>query len=284
MNTGTAKITATAKDGSRVSKTVTLHVIKLKSSFTRFIAHRGYHSGVKENTAAAFKAAGAQGFWGCECDIWETAKNPEGESDIVISHDNTFKRVFGCSGARIYEMTAEAIHENVPEACFLDEYLQICKATGMVPVIEIKYDYDNSTGMSNTGISKVLYKVNKVGLLNEAHFISFHPGTLIRLKKTASSEYNAEPYTAYLMSDTFLKKNQKSDKPDYMKAIKSAAKNRFTAVSLKKTELTKERAAACRKNGLKVEAWTFNAGDENLLYEQVKTLGAVSVTTNTKFW
>ena len=273
-DTGSARITATAKDGSRVSKSVTVHVIKLNRSFTRFIAHRGYHTGIKENTAAAFEAAGAQGFWGCECDIWETARNTEGEFDIVISHDNTFKRVFGCGGGKTYEMTAETIQKNVPEACFLDEYLQICKKTGMVPVIEIKYDYDNSTGMSNTGISKVLNKVNEADLLNKAHFISFHPGTLVRLKKAAASEYNAKPYTAYLMSDTFLKENQKSDKPDYMKAISSAAANKFTAVSFKKTELTKERAEACRKKGLKVEAWTFNNGDENL----------VSITTNATFW
>ena len=69
-----------------------------------------------------------------------------------------------------------------------------------------------------------------------------------------------------------------------MKAISSAAANKFTAVSFKKTELTKERAEACRKKGLKVEAWTFNNGDENLVCEQVKALGAVSITTNATFW
>ena len=69
---------------------------------------------------------------------------------------------------RTTKMTAETIQKNVPEACFLDEYLQICKETGMVPVIEIKYDYDNKRAMSNAGIVRVLYKVHEAGLLKKA--------------------------------------------------------------------------------------------------------------------
>ena len=181
-------------------------------------------------------------------------------------------------------MTAEKIQKEIPKACFLDEYLQICKETGMVPVIEIKYDYDNKRAMSNAGIVRVLYKVHEAGLLKKAHFISFHPGTLVRLKKKAASRYNANPYTAYLMSDSFLKKNQKAKKPDYIKAINTAAKNKFSSVSFKKSELTEERATACKKKGLKIETWTFNKGDANLVYKQVKKLKAACITTNVKYW
>lgn len=74
---GTALITATAKDGSGVHGSRTIYVSKYSRDDARWIAHRGLHTSAKENTAAAFTAAGKAGFWGCECDIWETKKeNP----------------------------------------------------------------------------------------------------------------------------------------------------------------------------------------------------------------
>lgn len=70
---GSAVITATAKDGSKVKGTYNISVHKYTKNDARWIAHRGLHVSAKENTADAFKAAGRNGnFWGCECDIWET--------------------------------------------------------------------------------------------------------------------------------------------------------------------------------------------------------------------
>ena len=73
---GTATIYATAKDGSGVSGSRTVTVHKYTKDDARWIAHRGLHTSYTENTANAFSAAGEAGFWGCECDIWETAHTP----------------------------------------------------------------------------------------------------------------------------------------------------------------------------------------------------------------
>lgn len=69
---GTANIYATAKDGSGVSAVRTAIVHQYTVGEANWIAHRGLHTSAIENTAAAFEAAYQSGFWGCECDIWET--------------------------------------------------------------------------------------------------------------------------------------------------------------------------------------------------------------------
>ena len=70
---GVCTIYATAKDGSGVYGTRKVYVHQYYSNETKWIAHRGLHTSAVENTAAAFEAAGiAGGFWGCECDIWES--------------------------------------------------------------------------------------------------------------------------------------------------------------------------------------------------------------------
>lgn len=72
---GTCTIYATAKDGSGVYGTRKVYVHQYLASEANWIAHRGLHTSATENTAAAFTAAGTSGgFWGCECDIWETRR------------------------------------------------------------------------------------------------------------------------------------------------------------------------------------------------------------------
>ena len=73
ISSGTATVYATAKDGSGVSGSRTVYVHQYYSYETNWIAHRGLHTSATENTAGAFlSAARSGGFWGCECDIWET--------------------------------------------------------------------------------------------------------------------------------------------------------------------------------------------------------------------
>lgn len=89
---GTAVIYATARDGSKVSGSRMVYVHEFKKSDSNWVAHRGLHTSATENTAAAFNAAGKAGFWGVECDVWETKhaapvkyelpSEPEEEPDV----------------------------------------------------------------------------------------------------------------------------------------------------------------------------------------------------------
>lgn len=72
IGNGSAVITARAIDGSGIYGSVTSYSHKYTKNDTHWIAHRGLHEIATENSAQAFDLAGKAGFWGCECDIWET--------------------------------------------------------------------------------------------------------------------------------------------------------------------------------------------------------------------
>ena len=110
----------------------------------QMVGHRGFSAVAPENTLASFRQAGEHGFWGAECDIQQTA-----DGAWVIMHDNSVDRTTDGTGA-VQEMSfaqIQALHidagngldrfpdEKVPT---LTEYLDLCKAYGLHPVIEIK--------------------------------------------------------------------------------------------------------------------------------------------------
>ena len=98
VGNGVATIYATAKDGSGVSGSTTVYVRQYLAGDAKWIAHRGLHTSATENTAQAFEAAGSSGgFWGCECDIWETRhvgyseSLPENPTPSAINQQNEAK-------------------------------------------------------------------------------------------------------------------------------------------------------------------------------------------------
>ena len=91
LKPGKATIYATAADGSGKSARMDIVVSSYKKSDANWIAHRGLHTQATENTADAFNAAGRAGFWGCECDIWETKH--EIQEVAVETPDNTGENV-----------------------------------------------------------------------------------------------------------------------------------------------------------------------------------------------
>lgn len=81
IGNGIAVITAAATDGSGVTGTYTVYSHKYTAADTKWVAHRGLNTLATENTALAFQLAGEYGFWGAECDIWETKhERPEEEA------------------------------------------------------------------------------------------------------------------------------------------------------------------------------------------------------------
>ena len=114
----------------------------------RMTAHRGYSAVAPENTLPAFRLAGEYGFWGAECDISTTA-----DGVWVIMHDDTVDRMTDGEG-RVADLTFDEIRaltidagsnvEQYPgtQVPTLTEYLDVCKAYAMHPVIEIKSGAD----------------------------------------------------------------------------------------------------------------------------------------------
>lgn len=305
IGNGSAVITVKAVDGSGVRRSVTVVSHRFTADETHWIAHRGLHERATENTATAFRLAGDAGFWGCECDIWETRHvpkeadpvepavetngegaldvelvddasdvevledeepAPEEDFDIVVNHDETFKRVFGVN-KRVKDMSAEEIRENskLKDVCFFEEYLAICKQYGMIPIIEIK-DYD----MSYAGIAKFVSMVNDEGLLETAQFISFGDSVLKRTKEYIETEYGIEPYTGYLIGSNAAAN------------VRLAKDRGYTGVNISYALLTQDINRTCKNYGLKICTWTYrdNLASDEMLYRHIVS-GAYDVYSAT---
>ena len=67
-----------------------MNTIKITKNSTKLVAHRGLSGIEKENTNAAFVAAGNRSYYGIETDIHRTA-----DGRFVVCHDDDLKRVAG---------------------------------------------------------------------------------------------------------------------------------------------------------------------------------------------
>ena len=124
----------------------------------KLIAHRGFTPMAPQNALPAFLEAGRRGFWGIETDVRRTA-----DGHLVCVHDATVDSLYLGSGA-VAEMTLAELRQLVrketskeyPEQYIgggvhrwnsedlrvpmYSQYLQICRACGAVPFVELKTD------------------------------------------------------------------------------------------------------------------------------------------------
>ena len=259
--------------------------LRHKTNMPLIVAHRGFHVNAPENTIEAFFAAADAGFDACECDIWETRRDQEGNFELVVNHDSTFNRVFGYpKNKKVYDMTADEIRRDLPQVCFLEDFFQICQERGMIPFLEFKYDFDAETGMSSEGIRRAVHMAAEAGFMEQIHFISFHPGILSYAKEVAenipSKEGGATPYTAYLISGKYVRKYFRKEHADYFRAVQEAASRGLSACSMNKDLVTADIAGRCRASGMVLDLWTYERGEEKQFRSHLREFGAASVTVN----
>lgn len=181
--------------------------------------------------------------WVCEYD----------SIDLAVNHDDTFSRIWGNRNA-VRSMSRNEIKSHLPGVCFFSEYLDICKAYHMVPVIEFKDPY-----MSAEAINKALDMVNERGLLSGAYLISFYPDILEEVKTQAAAKLGRAPVTYYLIADNG------TAKVDFAKA------KGFTGVSFSKSVINSSLYNRARSYGLGVGTWTYrdNSSNSELLYRHM---------------
>lgn len=156
----------------------------MEISNQKLIAHRGFCSQAPENSIPAFEKALVSGFYGIECDIWQTL-----DGEFMVSHDGNLNRMFGYD-FEISTLTVEQIkkyfmingskidqYDNLTMPT-LDEYLEVMKKNKEVhPFIEIKEE------LNDADLRKIVKQVKDQGLLNETYFISMHKSNLLTLKR-----------------------------------------------------------------------------------------------------
>jgi len=143
------------------------------SSVPRFVSHRGYTPMAPENSLPGFAYAGLLGQWAIETDVHLTR-----DGVLVCCHDETVDAMYDGTGA-IADMTwAELSRLRLRRGsrldCFAEEelrmplfsdYLQICRAFGSVPFIELKVPVGE----------RVMDAVRQIGLdANQVVVSSFH--------------------------------------------------------------------------------------------------------------
>ena len=211
----------------------------LHNNKVKMIAHRGFSGYSPENTIPAFRLAGSNKYWGAECDVRETS-----DGKFVIMHDDTVDRMTNGTGSvssktltQIKDLTIDSgnfIKFNptlrVPT---LEEYLQICKECGLIPVIELK-------SIKIASIPNFLDILNAYQVLDCCLIISFDKSILEAVRTE-----NEKIEMAYL-SNTMTSAD-----------ITYCSENRFH-INVLHTAITKTLIEEAHKKDVLVGAWTID--------------------------
>ncbi len=236
---------------------------RIPNGSVRMTAHRGYSAVAPENTLPAFRLAGEYGFWGAECDT-----SPTADGVWIIMHDDTVDRMTDGEG-KVADFTYEEIGKlnidagnNVSQypgtkVPTLTEYLDVCAAYSMHPVIEIKTcarvkDMDSLAALLNAREEKEMFTV-----------ITFGADLAARIKK--------------LMPDTpvyLLIGGAPAEEFD--NAIKFCLENGLDGLDFAQV-WDKEHVKAVQRAGLKTMVWTV---DSTEAAEQYYKWGVRDFTTN----
>ncbi len=237
-----------------------MNTIKIEHPNTKFIAHRGVSSLERENTVAAFVAAGNRSYYGIETDVHRT-----GDGKYIIIHDDTTTRVAGGINMRVEESNFEDLRSltlydiggdkradlvlPTPE-----EYFSVCRKYEKTAVFELKNRF------SEDEIKEILALVKKSGWLYHTVFISFsffNVQTVRKLLPDAEVQYLFEGEIT-------------SELVDKLKADRLGLDVRHDRLNPHTMEMLKSKQ-------IPVNCWTVDDPDEA---RRLVSLGVDYITTN----
>lgn len=238
-----------------------MNTIKMSTPKPLMIAHRGLCGLERENTCAAFIAAGNRSYYGIETDVHKTI-----DGKYAIIHDNTTLRVAG-EELVVEESELSALRQlqlldldtGLPRVDLriptLEEYISLCKKYEKVAVLELKNRMPKEAVLEIAGI------ISSLGYLDHTVFISFSLENLIDLKE----RYPEQP-AQYLLSTI-------ADIGAVLEILKKYALD----LDVKYTAVTQELLTVMHENGIKVNVWTVNTLEEA---EKLAEMGVDFITTN----
>lgn len=236
-----------------------MNTIKVKHEGTLMVAHRGLSGLEKENTCAAFVAAGNRSHFGIETDI-----HPTIDGRFVCIHDDNTRRV-GIDNLEVETSTFDTLRSvvladtdgvkgradlRIPT---LEEYIRICKKYGKVCVLEIKGVF------TRENLEKVIGIIKAEDYLASVIFIAFNIENLIILR-----EILPDQPCQYLISEF----------PDDL--IATLLKYRLD-LDIYYPALTAARVSALHEHGIKVNCWTV---DQPEVAEELISWGVDFLTSN----
>ena len=155
--------------------------ISIENKNTLMIAHRGLSGLERENTCAAFVAAGNRSYYGIETDIHKTK-----DGHFIVYHDDSMLRladldwkVEDCTLDVLRSLRLKDMDGNVRGDLVLptlQEYIRICRKYGKDAILELKNPF------SSEDIQTVLEVIRNEDWLHRTVFISFDLDTLLRIR------------------------------------------------------------------------------------------------------
>lgn len=160
-----------------------MNTVKIDSKNTKMVAHRGVSGLEKENTNAAFIAAGNRSYFGVETDVHKTA-----DGKWAIIHDSDPARVSGlsCVAENVDLATLRSIrltdidgsHTRIDLVIpTLEEYIKICKKYEKKCVLEIK------SNLSVEDVGEMIKVIEEIDYLDNVIIISFNLQNLLNYRK-----------------------------------------------------------------------------------------------------
>jgi len=236
-----------------------MDTIKINKRNTLMVAHRGLSGLERENTCAAFIAAGNRDYFGIETDVRRA-----GDNSLVLLHDGSTKRVSSTlidvkelsldeiRAVELNELSGEpAAHLRIPT---LEEYLYICEKYEKKCVLEFKNNFPNED------LERILEAVNKYTSLENMVFISFHYDVLARLRGICPKA-----------RIQFLCECEVNDE------LVNKLKDYSMELDINHNCLTKENIKFLHDNGIVVNCWTVNDPQRG---EDLCEWGVDIITTN----
>ena len=236
-----------------------MNTVKFEKKNVQAVAHRGLSGIERENTCAAFVAAGNRSYYGIETDIHRTA-----DGRFVVVHDSNLLRVGG-ENVPVEEVSL-GVSESVVlydkdgtkdradlRPCKLENYISICKKYEKHCVLEPKSEFTDEE------IAKIVEIINGYDYVDQVTFISFKYENLKKIR-TLLPEQSVQ----FLFSEVT---------DEIFEAVKADGFD----VDVKYTALTKENVQRFHGAGIKVNCWTVDRKEDA---EALVEMGVDQITTN----
>lgn len=237
-----------------------MNTIKIDSKNVKMIAHRGLSGLEKENTNAAFVAAGnREKYFGIETDVHVTR-----DGRFIIIHDDDTERVAGNKlsvEGSTYDLLKKVVLLDIDEKQGrtdlvlpdLEDYINICRKYEKTCILELKNHFVAAD------ICKIVTAIEKTGYLDKVVFISFDAPNCTNLRKILPNQ-----------TIQFLLEKVTDEDLEYMKQYSLDLDAYYV-------NLSKEIIDRVHAFGQKVNCWTVNDAEAA---EQLIEWGVDYITTN----
>ena len=224
----------------------------------KMVAHRGVSGLERENTCAAFVAAGNRSYFGVETDIHRTA-----DGQYIVFHDDNLVRLLGnervVEEMRFDELRALRLTDLDGNARgdlllpTLAEYVNICKKYDKDCVLEVKNHFEPED------IDNVIAIIRGIGWLERTIFISFDLPNMICIRERLPQQ--RAQYLVSTFGDDLL----------------DILTGHHLDLDIKYSSLSAEQVRACHEAGIQVNVWTVNEAADA---ERLAGYGVDFITSN----